>query len=72
MSKTRMRISFILSWGVLFACSQLPIFLLFSAVDFEPNTVIVGECLLAITTVMIIGLLLAKEDYDGKENIRKK
>ena len=66
MSKARMRMAFILTTGLLFAFAQLPLFIIFSAINWDPTSVFIGELLGAITCVMITGLGLAKENYNGR------
>ena len=61
-----MRLAFLLVSGLLFASAQIPLFLIFSAIAWDPTSVFIGELLGAIACVMIAGLAMAKEDYDGR------
>ena len=66
MSKARMRMAFILTTGLLFAFAQLPLFIIFSAINWDATSVFLAELLGAVTCIMIAGLALAKENYDGR------
>lgn len=61
-----MRLAFIMVTGLLFAFAQLPLLIIFSAINWDPTSVFVGELLAAIVCIMITGLSLAKENYDGR------
>ena len=62
----RIRLAFIIGWLVLFLSAQLPLLLIFTAVNFERYTVIFAEILAAIFTAMMTGLMMVKEHYDGR------
>lgn len=66
MNKIKMRMAYILTTGLMFAFAQLPLFLIFSAIAWDPVSVFLGELLGAVACIMIAGLALAKEDYDGR------
>ena len=66
MNKARMRLGLLIATLLLMLSGQLPLLLIFSAIGWEPTTIIIGELLLAITSVMIAGLMLAQENYDGR------
>lgn len=68
----RARLAFIFTWLLFMLFAQVPLLILYSAVGFEPYTIAFSEALTAILTVMVTTILLVKEDYDGKEIIRKK
>lgn len=61
-----MRMAFIMVTGLLFASAQIPLFIIFSAIAWDPTSVFIGELIGAITCIMIAGLAMAKEDYDGR------
>ncbi len=66
MNKARMRLGFLIASLLLMLSGQIPLLIVFSAIGWEPITIIIGESLLAIASVMIAGLMLAQEDYDGR------
>jgi len=62
MKKARTRLAFLILWGLLFLSAQLPLMLVYTAVNFEQYTVIISEILAAIFTSMIAALAVAKEE----------
>lgn len=68
----RARLAFILTWLVLMVFCQVPLLLIYSAIGYDFYTVTISQTLAAILTVMATTIMLVKEDYDGKEIIRKK
>ena len=66
MSKARMRMAYIFTTVLLFVFAQLPLFIIFSAINWDPTSVFLGELLGAVTCIMIAGLALAKENYNGR------
>lgn len=61
------KLAFFTVWALLWAMSQLPLLVLFSAVQFNPTVVTIAEVSAAVLTVMITVILMAKEDYNGEE-----
>lgn len=58
----RQRLTFILTWGLLWLSAQLPLFILFSAVGFDTMVVGISQTLAGIFTAMMTGMLMVKED----------
>jgi hypothetical protein len=58
----RQRLTFIITWGLLWLSAQLPLLILFSAIGFDSLIVAIGETSAAIFTAMMTGMLMVKED----------
>jgi hypothetical protein len=58
----RTRLTFIITWGLLWLSSQIPLILIFSAVNYNNMAVTVGEVGSAIFTAAITAMMLVKED----------
>lgn len=62
MNKARTRLAFLILWGLLFISAQIPLMIMYTAVNFEQYTVAISEILAAIFTSMMAALMVAKED----------
>jgi hypothetical protein len=62
MNKPRTRLAFLILWGLLFLSAQIPLMIIYTAVNFEQYTVAVSEILAAIFTSMMAALMVAKEE----------
>lgn len=58
----RLRLAFLITWGTLFALSQIVLLIVFSAFNYESGLVLGLEFFTAIVTVIITALMLVKED----------
>jgi len=58
----RQRLTFIITWGLLWIASQLPLIILFSAIGFDPTVVAISETIAGIVSAMITGTLMVKEE----------
>jgi len=58
----RQRLTFIITWGLLWLSAQLPLLILFSAIGFDSLIVAISEVSAAIFTAMMTGMLMVKED----------
>lgn len=58
----RQRLTFIITWVLLWLSAQLPLLILFSAVNFNSTTVAISESIAGIFTAMMTGMLMVKED----------
>jgi len=58
----RLRLAFLITWGTLFALSQILLLIVFSAFDYESGLVFGLELFTAIVTAIITALMLVKED----------
>jgi len=62
MNKAKTRLAFLILWGLLFISAQIPLMIIYTAVNFEQYTVAVSEILAAIFTAMIAAMMVVKED----------
>jgi len=58
----RQRLTFIITWGLLWIASQLPLIIVFSAIGFDSKVVAIGETVAAIVTATITSMLMIKEE----------
>jgi hypothetical protein len=58
----RQRLTFILTWGLLWLSAQLPLLIVFSAIGFGPMVVAIGQTIAGVFTAMMTGMLMIKED----------
>jgi hypothetical protein len=58
----RQRLTFIITWGLLWIASQLPLIILFSAIGFDSKVVAISETIAAIVTATITSMLMIKEE----------
>ena len=58
----RQRLTFIITWGLLWIASQLPLIIVFSAIGFDSKIVAIGETVAAIVTATITSMLMIKEE----------
>ena len=58
----RQRLTFIITWALLWIASQLPLLILFSAIGFDPKVVAISETIAAIITAIITSMLMIKEE----------
>jgi hypothetical protein len=58
----RARLTFIITWGILWISSQVPLLILFSAVGFNSMVVAIAEVGSAIFTAMMAAMMLVRED----------
>jgi hypothetical protein len=58
----RQRLAFIITWGLLWLSSQLPLLILFSAIGFDPTVVAISETIAGVFTAMMTGMLMVRED----------
>lgn len=72
MKKSRIRLAFLMTWGILMLFAQVPVLLIGSAINYETYSMTIIEILTAILTSMAAALAVAKEEIvDGKEIFRK-
>jgi hypothetical protein len=67
----RQRLTFIITWGMLFLSSQILLLILFSAIGYDPTAVAISETVAGIFTAMMTAMMMVREDIDGKEIFRK-
>ena len=58
----RQRLTFIITWMLLWIAAQLPLIILFSAIGFDPTIVAISETIAGIITAMTTGILMVKEE----------
>ncbi len=58
----RQRLTFIITWGLLWLSSQIPLLILFSAIGFDPTVVAISETIAGVFTAMMTGMLMVRED----------
>ena len=58
----RLRLAFLITWGTLFALSQIVLLIVFSAFNYESRLVFGLEVFTAIITSIITALMLVKEN----------
>lgn len=62
MNKIRLRMAFLFTWGLLMLSAQVPLLVIFSAINYETYSIAIGEILAAILTSMMAALMVVKED----------
>jgi hypothetical protein len=67
----RQRLTFIITWGMLFLSSQILLLILFSAIGYDPTIVGISEIVAGVFTAMMTAIMMVREDIDGKEIFRK-
>ena len=58
----RQRLTFIITWGLLWLSSQLPLLILFTAIGFDPTVVAISETVAGVFTAMMTAMMMVRED----------
>lgn len=61
--KSKIRIGFLILWGLLMLSAQLPLLILYSAIGFNNLVVTITEVGAAILCAMISAIMIVQEDY---------
>ena len=58
----RQRLAFIITWGLLWLSSQIPLLILFTAIGFDPTVVAISETVAGVFTAMMTAMMMVRED----------
>jgi len=59
----RQRLAFIITWGLLWLSSQIPLLILFTAIGFDPTVVAISETVAGVFTAMMTAMMMVREDF---------
>jgi len=58
----RQRLTFIITWGLLWLSSQIPLLILFSAIGYDRTIVAISETIAGVFTAMMTAMMMVRED----------
>jgi hypothetical protein len=58
----RQRLAFIITWGLLWLSSQIPLLILFTAIGFDPTVIAISETVAGVFTAMMTAMMMVRED----------
>ena len=58
----RQRLAFIITWGLLWLSSQIPLLILFTAIGFDPTVITISETVAGVFTAMMTAMMMVRED----------